>query len=389
MTRPDARYHSLDALRAIMMLLGLVLHGGASYVTVPIGAGWPYHDRSTHPAFDVIVFFIHIFRMPVFFVAAGFFAALLHERDGPRGFTRNRIRRVLLPLVIFWAALLPPVAGGFAFAEWRATGTIAGEAFRNVRWWDLPVLMHLWFLYHLLILYAAALVIVPVVRGLPEAWRVDALRHFGALVSMPAGALAFAAATTLTLLPMRIPALETSAALVPPLRVLAAYAVFFTFGWLLFRRRDLLHSFTPRWKLMLAAGITAAGVYLYLVVETRFQSAATTHAAAVCAAAVSMWLLAYGILGGFVRYFTTGHPIVRYLSDASYWIYLVHLPLTIWVTGLLAPSPLPAGVKFAVVVGVTALVATAAYHAFVRSTAIGQLLNGKRIPDARGSIAGR
>src|ERR671911_846280 len=99
---PAQRYHSLDALRAAMMLLGLVLHSAASYTQAPLGSLWPYHDPQTSVAFDLLIFFIHLFRMPVFFVVAGFFAALLYYRDGLAGFARNRVRRVLLPLVLFW-----------------------------------------------------------------------------------------------------------------------------------------------------------------------------------------------------------------------------------------------------------------------------------------------
>lgn len=77
MTNPAARrYHSLDALRAAMMLLGIVLHSAASYVAGPMGAAWPYKDAQTSGVFNLTVFFIHIFRMPVFFVAAGFSRAM-------------------------------------------------------------------------------------------------------------------------------------------------------------------------------------------------------------------------------------------------------------------------------------------------------------------------
>jgi hypothetical protein len=41
------RYHALDALRATMMLLGLVLHSAVSYTARPLGAAWPYHDQQT------------------------------------------------------------------------------------------------------------------------------------------------------------------------------------------------------------------------------------------------------------------------------------------------------------------------------------------------------
>ena len=50
-----------------------------------------------------------------------------------------------------------------------------------------------------------------------------------------------------------------------------------------------------------------------------------------------MWMLIFGIVGAFVRLLDRPSPIVRYVSDASYWMYIVHLPIVIAVPGLLAP----------------------------------------------------
>ena len=62
------------------------------------------HTDATDPnhwfGFDILFGFIHSFRMPVFFVMAGFFAALLVDKRGLRGTLRNR------------AATLWPYQGG-------------------------------------------------------------------------------------------------------------------------------------------------------------------------------------------------------------------------------------------------------------------------------------
>src|SRR5688572_28704841 len=102
-----------------MMLLGLVLHSAASYTYTPLGAGWPVHDPPGSVIFSLLLVFIHLFRMPAFFLVAGFFAALLYYRDGPRAFARNRARRVALPLVLFWATAFPLAGLGFLFAIHR------------------------------------------------------------------------------------------------------------------------------------------------------------------------------------------------------------------------------------------------------------------------------
>jgi hypothetical protein len=51
-----------------------------SFTAEPIGGAWPYKDEKTSVFFDIVVFFIHVFRMPLFFMMAGFFSACFLAR---------------------------------------------------------------------------------------------------------------------------------------------------------------------------------------------------------------------------------------------------------------------------------------------------------------------
>jgi peptidoglycan/LPS O-acetylase OafA/YrhL len=87
-TTAPSRYHALDALRAAMMFLGIYLHAVVAYS--PSG-GWPYKPAQLTTTLDWSVGLIHVFRMPVFYVMAGFFAALLLQRYGLRRAADNRL----------------------------------------------------------------------------------------------------------------------------------------------------------------------------------------------------------------------------------------------------------------------------------------------------------
>ncbi|MDB4749990.1 acyltransferase family protein, partial [Rubripirellula sp.] len=63
------RRHDLDALRAIAMLLGIVLHSAFSFAPIP----WIVRDSQQSEFFYYLVSFIHGFRMPLFFLISGFF----------------------------------------------------------------------------------------------------------------------------------------------------------------------------------------------------------------------------------------------------------------------------------------------------------------------------
>ncbi|NNE00982.1 MAG: acyltransferase family protein [Pirellulaceae bacterium] len=101
-----ARRHDLDALRAIAMLLGIVLHGSLSFIDLPAEA-WPVHDVKTHVGFDVFMGMVHGFRMPLFFLISGFFTAMLWRKRGLLALIEHRLKRIALPLVIGMFTIVP------------------------------------------------------------------------------------------------------------------------------------------------------------------------------------------------------------------------------------------------------------------------------------------
>jgi peptidoglycan/LPS O-acetylase OafA/YrhL len=373
------RLHALDGLRAAMMLLGLVLHSAASYTATPLGDAWPYQDARNSGLFDVLVFVIHLFRMPAFFVIAGFFAAFLYYRDGGQRFLAHRARRILLPLIAAWIVTAPLIGAGFFFAHVRQSGwdaaievsTRAADSTGGLS------LMHLWFLYYLLIFYVAIAALVPLVRRLPNELRAAVDHAVGATVPGFTSVVLLSAITMLTLLPMRFPGLETSVAFLPALRVLVAYFVFFGFGWLLFNRRDRVPAFAARPWLWFGAAMGLSVAYLAIVLNETI-SPEVRHYAGIALAGFATWLFIFAWIGIFVRYFESPRPLQRYMADGSYWIYLIHLPLTILVPALLAPFAWPAIGKFLITLSATTLVTVATYHYLVRSTWIGVFLNGRR-----------
>ena len=108
MLNKTARIHSLDSLRAIMMMLGLVLHSTEIYL---VGGNdpWPKDVNSTSHFLGYLENVIHMFRMPIFFVMAGFFASLLYYERGSIKMVKNRISRIVLPFVVFLFILAPIV----------------------------------------------------------------------------------------------------------------------------------------------------------------------------------------------------------------------------------------------------------------------------------------
>ena len=58
------------------------------------------------------------------------------------------------------------------------------------------------------------------------------------------------------------------------------------------------------------------------------------------------WGMCLGLIGLFRVLLPRERPSVRYLADASYWIYLIHLPLVIGAQIMVRDWALPSGIKF-------------------------------------------
>ncbi len=101
-----ARRSDLDALRAVAMLLGIVLHAALAFFP----AYWMVKDSQQNSSFRFLFWAIHGFRMPLFFVMSGFFSAMLLHRRGRGALVKHRFRRVFLPLLLGMVTIVPATA---------------------------------------------------------------------------------------------------------------------------------------------------------------------------------------------------------------------------------------------------------------------------------------
>ncbi len=373
------RYHALDALRAGLMLLGIPYHAALPYATLDVRS---FKDVSTHPAFDALVVFTLLFRMPLFFVLAGFFAGMLHARYGTAELMRNRARRILVPLLLGWIFLCPLIAMGTTFARGvRRWGSLA-PALQEVTVVVPPDvgLYHLWFLAVLLLFYADALAGRRLMMTRPLGSRARTMRALPVLGS-PWRSLTLAApASLILLLPWRY---DRS------MLVGIVLFVLFCFGWLLHERRDELPMLGRyAWpEIGVALALFAAGFPAFRQIALRDRGpSAPEHLMIVSAAALILSLMVFGLLGLCIRYLGRARPAVRYLSDASYALYIIHFPLVVWAAALLGSASWPAGIKWLITLSIAVPVALVTYHYGIRRSPLSGLIgvaSGRPAPTIR------
>jgi peptidoglycan/LPS O-acetylase OafA/YrhL len=143
--------------------------------------------------------------------------------------------------------------------------------------------------------------------------------------------------------------------------------------------RGLGRLSADRW-LGAALGIAATTQLAGIQMNRGHPHFAAAHAACVGGYALMMWSLVSLTLGLFQRCCARPRAWVRYVADASYWLYLVHLPVVVWLQVAVAETAYPWWAKLAVIVTVTVAGGLLSYDLFVRDTWIGWVLNGRRGP---------
>ncbi len=134
-TAPSPRRHDLDALRAVAMLLGIVLHAALSFMPGP----WMAQDSQQSVVFGLPVAAIHGFRMALFFLISGYFTALLWRKRGLRELIRQRFQRIFLPCMlglvtivpVTWVAIAIAVQGGSRSSATKGADDIWTAAVRG------------------------------------------------------------------------------------------------------------------------------------------------------------------------------------------------------------------------------------------------------------------
>ena len=230
-----------------------------------------------------------------------------------------------------------------------------------------PIFHHLWFLYYLVWLVLGFIAITWLLGKLK--WK--ALPDW--LVTSPLRWLWLLPVTFLAQLLMKDsfgPVTATGFLPWPP--VLIYYAIFFLFGAICFGRDTFETKIGKLWPLSFVLAVPPLLVGLFLV-----KSQDNGFLLAACSVAYA-WLMIFGFIGFFRHFFSSENSRIRYISDSSYWLYIMHLPVIMFLQAMVSTWDMPSFPKFLIACAATTLPLLLIYEFVVRYTFIGTLLNGKR-----------
>lgn len=384
------RLDFLDATRAFALVLGVVFHASLSFV--PVFMGWAVQDVSTSAWVTGFTTVSHSFRMELFFLLAGFFTRNAVRRRGAGLFLRGRLVRLGIPFLVGWFLLRPLLVSGWILGsmslretvdipEALRAGVLSFSAFPE----GLFTGTHLWFLYYLALITGITLGARWLMSGTAPgrdavARRVDVAMTRWAGGPTPILWLVFPTAVLLGFMQgWGVDTPDRSLGLNFP--VLLLYGGCFAMGWMFGRQPELLPCFakiSPGRFLLAGLGIAAVLVLGGIERDPGHPCFREAHLGYAVAYAVTLWSLVFLTLGLFGTWCSRPNAGIRYVADSSYWMYLIHLPIVVWLQVAVAEWALHWSFKLGLVSAVTVAIALFTYDLGVRSTWIGQVLHGRR-----------
>jgi surface polysaccharide O-acyltransferase-like enzyme len=329
----------IDRLRVIGMAAVFAIH--VSFVFVP-WAPWHVQSRDRSAALGQVVLALAPWVMPLFMLLAGESAYYSLRKRGRRSFVAERVRHLLVPLLIGILVLVPPQV----YVERRLSGAFDGSfvAFYphffegiyprgNFAW------HHLWFLGYLLVFGVAGLPLFHWLDGARgRAWVTSAgarAARWGGLlvVALPVVASRVVLSETIALLG-GTPADWHNRTLLPGA---------FVAGYLFATDGRLLRAATGRWREQLAiALLLTVGFFAYAATGdpvARVPPAGTPASFLFWGAyAATGWCWVMALIGA-VRRLGGGGALLRRASDSVLPFYLVHQPVIVLVAFVVVQRP--------------------------------------------------
>jgi len=381
--RPD-----IDWLRVIAVYLLFLFHVGKVFDPAPF-----YHIRNADLSFVMLVVcgFISLWHMPLFFLLAGWSAVTSLQARGTRSFVAERVRKLAIPLLAGSALLGPPIKylelrSGLDLNHaglWAAAPLQAG--FRTVIPGGLPqanpfdesflaflptffthldrfTWAHLWFLAYL---FTLTLLYLPAFGWLLRRRdRLTGLRP--AMVYLPILPLAVIQMTMRS----RWPGIYN---LYNDWANIAYFSVFLVGGFLLACHPALERLVQSEWKRSLALGSGASAALLLAVLGVT-----ASPAVPLVGSAVAGWCFVVALAGLAHRFCTASGPILHYLSESAFPVYVLHQAAIVLPGYFLVRLPLGIWAKFILLLLVSTSLTLAVYQWLVRPLAVPRFLLGMK-----------
>lgn len=388
--RGHSRRYELDWLRTLVVL-GLIPYHAAVVFTV--GPGDYVKDVRSSLAFDLAATAVAFWGMPLLFLVAGAATWFALGVRNPRHYLLERVGRLAVPFIVGVLVLVPiqlyyaqraTTGASVSYLQfyWEFLVQWAHIAQHGVFGLGFQYWGHLWFVLYLL---AVSVFLLPVLLWMRKP---KAEQYIGRLASF--------CRRPLGLFLLGMPLVVVEAALQGPIGPrpfadynnlysgpagLVLYAVVFVIGYLLFSDQRFQAALVRDRRLALAQGVALLALHQFVLAVNSQQVVATplgTLAVRSLRAYIT-WCLLAAILGFALNYLTMNTSALRYLNEACFPVYVLHMPILTVLGFYIVRWDMPILAEFLLLTVATACVTFAVYEGVVRRFAPMRFLFGLRV----------
>lgn len=400
------RRHELDWLRSLIVLGLVPIH---SAILFSAASDVQLKNEQTSRIMDLVIGVMTAWAMPALFLVAGAGSWFAMRSGSPRRYLKERFSRLLLPFIFATLVLIPIEVFAVARADPQALTQVAlplpkshfldsypsfymtylvgyGYFLTHYSVELVPIFWaHLWFLPRLLVVSVLGLPLVMAMRGpRGRVWlaRLSWLghrRHGILLFAIPVASIRVIFGSGW------LNNLTSGWPLYDQWDQFLLFFLFFLLGCLIYADPHLFRQVRESGNLALALGLA-----LWLVAQRIPPPSYSAPFTAEVAQWLFLplrgaipWLLSLGVLNIAVRFFQRTNRLGAYINDASFPIYVLHLPVILVLGALVVDWQVNLFVKFAIIVAGACIILAALYEGLIKRVPAVRLLFGMKPLPAR------
>lgn len=330
-----SRRYDLDWLRIIAIITLLFYHTGMIYVSW----GWHVQSKATSYPFELIMRWLHNWRMPLLFFISGAGTFFALRKRSFSAYAGERVQRLFVPLVFGMFVIVPPQI----YFEWLFRGRFSGsysEFYPNVfgfqpyqdggeggafSW------HHLWFVAYL---FLYSLVSIPVFRWLKSDSGQRFVDRIGGLIEKPGGALWLVGFLLLNDLVLGGFFPHETHALINDWAYFMKNLILFWLGYILISRREFWTILTDQRRYFLAATLICT---IILYAARPLFGLDPDHDTVLIRTLFSFnrigltWFSVLMTIAYGYRYLNSNKPILPKLNEAVYPFYILHQTVIVMI----------------------------------------------------------
>lgn len=367
------RKNFFDNGKALASVLGFFYHVGLVF-----SSPWVINANFENFSKELLVFTtsINMFRMPLFMLISGYFAIYSVKKYDLLTFSKNKLLRLGLPLIstLFIFVLLQNI---YSLVLFEKKYTVLEAMRATLPWNENFNLSHLWFLYLVLIYSFLLYVTVEVLKKYKNSTLILKIKErLHSLNNVSLDILFIFLSFGLVSFFWELEIISPFNPQLIPFIDFGTFLPYFLLGVLLYtfwdKYQDLVLNFTPKRVITIIILLIGAAVLMNMTADNEHTAG---HAVNLFFTFIVKYYSLLLVLYILYKYFNNTNKFLRYLSDSSYSVYLLHHPVIVIVSYYYLKSMnTSTGLSFIVVLGLSISITYLLDFFLIRKTKVGKFL---------------